>query len=51
MRRAKAIFAYLTKAGVDKKLLTVKSLGKSAPVCTDHNEACWQKNRNVTFKF
>jgi len=45
--RAKAAKDYLVNAGVSGNQLDTVSYGKENPVCTDHDEACWQKNRRV----
>jgi peptidoglycan-associated lipoprotein len=45
--RAKAAKAYLVNSGVSGSQLDTVSYGKENPVCTDHDEACWQKNRRV----
>ncbi len=45
--RAKAAKDYLVNAGVSANQLDTVSYGKENPVCTDHDEACWQKNRRV----
>jgi peptidoglycan-associated lipoprotein len=45
--RAKAAKDYLVNAGVSAGQLDTVSFGKEMPVCTDHDEACWQKNRRV----
>jgi peptidoglycan-associated lipoprotein len=45
--RAKAAKDYLVNAGVSANQLDTVSFGKEMPVCTDHDEACWQKNRRV----
>jgi peptidoglycan-associated lipoprotein len=45
--RAKAAKDYLVNAGVAAGQLDTVSFGKEMPVCTDHDEACWQKNRRV----
>jgi peptidoglycan-associated lipoprotein len=33
--------------GVDPGNITTYSYGKEKPVCKEHNETCWQKNRRV----
>ncbi|HTZ40310.1 MAG TPA: peptidoglycan-associated lipoprotein Pal, partial [Syntrophales bacterium] len=48
-RRADAAAKALTAAGVDKKRIKTVSYGEEKPVCTEHNEACWAKNRNAMF--
>jgi len=45
--RAKAAKDYLVNAGVPANQLDTVSFGKEDPVCTEHNEACWQKNRRI----
>ncbi|MGE5126755.1 MAG: peptidoglycan-associated lipoprotein Pal [Betaproteobacteria bacterium] len=46
-RRAKATFDYLVSLGVPAERLKTVSYGKEVPVCTESNEACWQKNRRA----
>jgi peptidoglycan-associated lipoprotein len=46
-RRAKAAQEFLTQIGVPAERLTTISFGQERPVCTDHNENCWQKNRRA----
>jgi len=48
-RRAGAVRAYLVNLGVGADRITVVSKGKEAPVCTEENEDCWQKNRRGHF--
>jgi peptidoglycan-associated lipoprotein len=45
--RAKAAKDYLVNAGVAANQLDTVSFGKENQVCTEHDEACWQKNRRV----
>lgn len=45
--RAKAAKDYLVNAGVAGAQLDTVSFGKENPVCTEHDESCWQKNRRV----
>jgi peptidoglycan-associated lipoprotein len=45
--RAKAAKDYLVNAGVAASQLDTVSFGKEMQVCTEHGEACWQKNRRV----
>ena len=45
--RAKAARDYLVNAGVASTQLDTVSYGKENPVCTEHDESCWQKNRRV----
>jgi len=45
--RAKAAKDYLASLGVPSAQLNTVSFGKEHPVCSDHDETCWQKNRRV----
>ena len=45
--RAKAAKDYLVGVGIPDSQLAVISYGKDKPVCEDHNESCWQKNRRI----
>lgn len=47
-RRAKNVQNYLQQLGLDVELGTA-SYGKDRPLCFDHSQACWQKNRSVHF--
>ena len=44
-RRALAVKEFLVQLGVPGDRLKTISFGKERPVCTDENEACYQKNR------
>ncbi|MBP2668153.1 MAG: pal [Deltaproteobacteria bacterium] len=44
-RRATSAKKYLVGLGIDGNRVTTVSYGKEKPICTDHNEECWQKNR------
>lgn len=46
-QRARAAKDYLTMVGIPSDQLTLVSYGKEHPVCSDHDEACWQKNRRI----
>jgi len=48
-RRAKAAMNYLVANGIEAGRITTISYGKERPGCTEHNEACWSKNRNDSF--
>ena len=45
--RAKQAKDFLASMGVPGNQLNVISYGKDKPVCTDHDEDCWQKNRRA----
>lgn len=46
-RRAKSAQDFLLSMGIPQTQLTIISYGKDRPVCTDKDEACWQKNRRA----
>jgi len=46
-KRAKAAQDFLESMGIPNAQLTIVSLGKDHPVCTDQDENCWQKNRRA----
>jgi peptidoglycan-associated lipoprotein len=45
--RAKQAKDYLVGLGVSAAQLKTVSYGKEKPVCKDHDESCWQKNRRA----
>jgi peptidoglycan-associated lipoprotein len=45
--RAKQTQEYLSNLGLPGNQLATISYGKERPVCTDHDEDCWQKNRRT----
>ncbi|HLG95744.1 MAG TPA: OmpA family protein [Bryobacteraceae bacterium] len=45
--RAKQARDYLAGMGLPADQLRVISYGKDKPVCSDHDEDCWQKNRRA----
>lgn len=46
-RRAAAAKDYLVGVGIPSGQLNVISYGKERPVCQEHDEACWQRNRRI----
>lgn len=48
-RRASAARDFLVQLGVPADKLKTISYGKERPVCTESDEACWQKNRRAHF--
>ena len=48
-KRAQSAKDYLATLGLDAKRLSTISYGQELPVCTEHNEECWQKNRHDRF--
>lgn len=45
--RAKKAESFLETLGLPASQLRTVSLGKEKPVCTEHDESCWQKNRRA----
>jgi peptidoglycan-associated lipoprotein len=45
--RAQAAKDYLVQVGIPGGQLATVSYGKEKPVCEEHDEACWQKNRHI----
>ena len=48
-RRAKSTMNYLVAQGVQAGRITIISYGKERPLCTEHTEECWAKNRRAHF--
>jgi peptidoglycan-associated lipoprotein len=48
-RRAKAAMNYLVSQGVPASRITIISYGEERPLCTEHSEGCWAKNRRDHF--
>jgi peptidoglycan-associated lipoprotein len=46
-RRAAAVSTYLETLGVPAKRLELVTYGKELPICTQHDDACWQRNRRA----
>ena len=46
-RRGNAVSSALQANGASASQMTVISYGKEKPVCREHNEDCWSKNRRV----
>ena len=46
-RRGNAVSSAVGAAGASSSQLNVVSYGEERPVCKEHNEGCWQKNRRV----
>ncbi|HTT72317.1 MAG TPA: OmpA family protein [Anaeromyxobacteraceae bacterium] len=44
-RRAEAVKKYLGNLGLDPHGIRTTSYGKERPLCTEHNEGCWSRNR------
>jgi peptidoglycan-associated lipoprotein len=50
LKRAKSAKEALAVSGVDRSKISIVSYGEGKPVCAEHNDACWQRNRRVDFK-
>ena len=48
-RRAKSVMRALEDRDVSLGRLRAKGYGETKPICTQHNEDCWSKNRRVEF--
>lgn len=48
-RRAASAKKYLTDLGVSGHRISLISHGKEKPVCSEHDESCWQRNRRDDF--
>ena len=46
-KRAEAAKSYLVEIGIPSTQLSVISYGKEKPICEEHDEACWQRNRRI----
>ena len=40
---------YLVAQGIRATRISIVSYGKERPVCNEHNEACWARNRRDHF--
>ena len=49
-RRAAAVRQYYMTLGLDGGRIATISYGKEQPVCTEHTEDCWAKNRRGVTK-
>jgi peptidoglycan-associated lipoprotein len=49
-QRATAVAQYLERLGVSPPQLKTVSYGKERPLCEEHNEECWSKNRRAAVK-
>ena len=48
-KRAQMAKDYLTTLGISEQRLSTISYGQEVPVCKEHTEDCWQKNRHDRF--
>ncbi len=49
LKRAKSVKDLLESSGVDVGRMALISYGESKPICSEHNDGCWQQNRRVDF--
>jgi len=49
-RRAASAKRYLVERGISADRFDLVSHGEERPICTEHNEACWQQNRRDDFR-
>jgi peptidoglycan-associated lipoprotein len=45
--RAKSAKDFLVQVGIPSQQLSIVTYGKEKPVCSEHDVACWQKNRRI----
>ena len=50
-RRASAVREYLVSLGIGADRMVTISRGEETPLCTEENDACWQRNRRGHFVF
>ncbi len=48
-KRANAVKDFLVKYGISPDRIETVSYGEERPVCREHNENCWWRNRRVDF--
>lgn len=48
-RRANSAKKYMQNLGIAANKISTISYGEEKPVCKDHNEGCWSKNRRAEF--
>jgi len=49
-RRANSAKNYLVRSGVAESRITTISYGEEQPLCTEHTESCWWRNRRAQFQ-
>jgi peptidoglycan-associated lipoprotein len=48
-RRAQSVRKALAARGIEARRLTIVSYGESRPLCAEHTEDCWARNRRAEF--
>jgi peptidoglycan-associated lipoprotein len=49
-RRAATVRQYYVSLGISGSRIATLSYGKEKPMCEEHNDACWSKNRRAATK-
>lgn len=49
-RRAEAVKKHLVAQGIEANRIMTTSHGERQPLCADHKETCWGKNRRADFQ-
>jgi outer membrane protein OmpA-like peptidoglycan-associated protein len=49
-RRAEVVKKHLVAKGIEANRIVTSSLGERQPLCSDHKESCWGKNRRAEFQ-
>ena len=49
-RRARSVAGYLQSLGASQAQVATVSYGKENPECSEHDEACWARNRRAALK-
>ena len=50
LKRAKSAKDALVAEGVTASRVSIISYGEGKPTCSEHNDACWQRNRRADFR-
>lgn len=50
LKRAKSAKDALVSEGVTASRVSIISYGEGKPTCSEHNDACWQRNRRADFR-
>jgi len=48
-KRAQSVKDFLVKYGISANRIETTSYGEEKPVCREHSESCWSRNRRVDF--
>jgi peptidoglycan-associated lipoprotein len=48
-KRSQTVKEYLASLGVSADRVSTISYGEELPLCTEHEESCWEKNRRAHF--